>query len=69
MRSEFFNLSAEDFDLFTRKGTFPYEYIDCIGKLKKTELPSRELFYRYRMQERLRARHERTAAVLHPNTR
>ncbi|XP_018307240.1 DNA polymerase-like [Mycetomoellerius zeteki] len=35
----------EDFDLFTRKGVFPYEYVDCIEKLEETELPSRELFY------------------------
>ncbi|KYM82395.1 hypothetical protein ALC53_07183, partial [Atta colombica] len=50
-RSEFFNLSAEDFDLLTRKGIFPlifmsiYIYILTVEKLEKTELPSCELFY------------------------
>ncbi|KYN11062.1 hypothetical protein ALC57_16794 [Trachymyrmex cornetzi] len=44
-RSEFFNLSMKDFDLLTRKGVFPYEYIDCIEKLEETELPLRESFY------------------------
>jgi len=32
MQREFCNLSAENFDLFTRKGIFPY--IDCIEKLE-----------------------------------
>ena len=44
-RSEFPNLDAEDFDLFTRKGVFPYEYIDSVDKLNETSLPPRELFY------------------------
>ncbi|KYN15800.1 hypothetical protein ALC57_11972, partial [Trachymyrmex cornetzi] len=42
--SEFFNLSAEDFDHLTGKSILLYEYIDCIEKLEETELPSRELF-------------------------
>jgi len=29
----------------TRKGIFPYEYIDCVEKLDEMCLPSRELFY------------------------
>jgi len=45
MQREFFNLSAENFDLLTRKGIFPYEYIDCVDKLEETELPPRESFY------------------------
>ncbi|KYN28509.1 hypothetical protein ALC57_02071, partial [Trachymyrmex cornetzi] len=45
LRSEFSNLDAEDFDLLTRKGVFPYEYIDSVDKLNETSLPSRELFY------------------------
>ncbi|KAG5316648.1 SETMR methyltransferase, partial [Acromyrmex insinuator] len=32
-------------DLITRKGVFPYEYIDSVDKLDETSLPSRELFY------------------------
>ncbi|XP_076621597.1 uncharacterized protein LOC143342002 [Colletes latitarsis] len=39
-RSEFQKLSAEDFDLLTRKGVFPYEYIDCVEKLDQSCLPS-----------------------------
>ncbi|KYN11372.1 hypothetical protein ALC57_16475 [Trachymyrmex cornetzi] len=45
IRSEFSNLDAEDFDLLTRKGVFPYEYIDSVDKLNETSLPPRELFY------------------------
>jgi len=45
MQREFCNLSAENFDLFTRKGIFPYEYIDCVEKLEDTCLSPRELFY------------------------
>ena len=44
-RSEFSNLDAEDFDLLTRKGVFPYEYVDSVDKLDETSLPSREMFY------------------------
>jgi len=43
--SEFCKLSAEDFDLLTRKGVFPYEYIDCAEKLQDTRLSPRELFF------------------------
>ena len=42
MQREYCNLSAEDFDLLTRKGVFPYEYIDCVEKLEELQLPSHE---------------------------
>ncbi|KAG5345811.1 SETMR methyltransferase, partial [Acromyrmex charruanus] len=42
---EFFNLSAEDFDLLTRKDIFPYEYVDCVEKLEDTCLPPCKSFY------------------------
>ena len=28
-----------DLDLFTKKGTYPYEYLDCADKFNDTELP------------------------------
>jgi len=45
LQHEFFNLSAENFDVLTRKGIFPYEYIDCVEKLEETSLSPRESFY------------------------
>jgi len=39
------NLSAENFDLLTRKGIFPYEYIDCVEKSEDMCLLPRESFY------------------------
>ncbi|XP_024873084.1 uncharacterized protein LOC112455417 [Temnothorax curvispinosus] len=44
-RSEYADLSAEDLDLLTRKGVFPYEYVDSADKLRETELPPRKVFY------------------------
>ncbi|XP_077260838.1 uncharacterized protein LOC143896720 [Temnothorax americanus] len=44
-RSEYADLSAEDLDLLTCKGVFPYEYVDSVDKLRETELPPREAFY------------------------
>ncbi|XP_077280127.1 uncharacterized protein LOC143907319 [Temnothorax americanus] len=44
-RSEYADLSVEDLDLLTRKGVFPYEYVDSVDKLRETELPPREVFY------------------------
>ncbi|KYN09377.1 hypothetical protein ALC57_18509 [Trachymyrmex cornetzi] len=43
--SEFSTLLDEEFDLLTRKGIFPYEYVDCVDKLHDTRLPPRESFY------------------------
>jgi len=39
MQHEFPKLSAENFNLPTRKGIFPYEYINCFEKLENTCLP------------------------------
>ena len=45
LRSEFENLSSNDFELLTPKGVFPYEYLDCANKLQDPDLPSLEAFY------------------------
>ena len=37
---------AEDkLDLLTRKGIYPYEYMDTLEKLKETQLPPKKMFY------------------------
>jgi len=41
----FCELSIENFNLLTRKGVFPYEYIDCVEKLEETCFPPRDSFY------------------------
>ncbi|RLU21131.1 hypothetical protein DMN91_005504 [Ooceraea biroi] len=45
LRAEFRHLSEEDFQLLTRKGVFPYEYVNSTEKLHETRLPSRESFH------------------------
>ena len=72
VRFEFCKLSAEDFDLLTRKGVFPYEYIDCVEKLQDTRLSPHELFFSSLTGDtriRLRSRRECMAAILHSNAR
>jgi len=44
LKSEFQNLSNENFNLLTWKGVFPYEYIDRVDRLQVTLSP-RESFY------------------------
>ncbi|XP_071578598.1 uncharacterized protein [Temnothorax nylanderi] len=55
-RSEYADLSTEDLNLLTRKGVFPYEYVDSVDKLRETELPPREVFYSSLTDETARAR-------------
>ncbi|XP_071653829.1 uncharacterized protein [Temnothorax longispinosus] len=45
IRSKFSTLSDNDFELLTRKGVFPYEYVDSVEKLENTCLPPRDSFY------------------------
>ncbi|KYN19874.1 hypothetical protein ALC57_07789 [Trachymyrmex cornetzi] len=55
LRSEFSTLSDEKFELLTRKGVFPYEYVDCVEKLQDTRLPG---FTWYAMLKPTRVRFE-----------
>ncbi|XP_066585160.1 uncharacterized protein [Prorops nasuta] len=43
--SQFLGLTEEQYSMLTRKGIFPYDYIDSISRLGETTLPPRELFY------------------------
>ncbi|KAJ8911442.1 hypothetical protein NQ315_008328, partial [Exocentrus adspersus] len=45
LRKEFHDLDDGKFKLLTRKGVFPYDYIDKIDKLQVTQLPDQEEFY------------------------
>ncbi|GIX71903.1 uncharacterized protein CEXT_773651 [Caerostris extrusa] len=38
-------LKKDQLDLITRKGVYPYDYMDCEEKYKETELPPKEAFY------------------------
>ena len=37
--------SGDKFNLLTRKGVYPYEYMDSLEKLEETTLPPKEAFY------------------------
>ena len=37
--------AENELDLLTRKGVYPYEYMDSLEKLKETQLPPKEAFY------------------------
>ncbi|XP_070529634.1 uncharacterized protein [Cardiocondyla obscurior] len=45
LRGKFAKILEENFDLLTRKGIFPYEYVDSVEKLDESSLPSRESFF------------------------
>jgi len=45
--------SKESLDLVTRKGVFPYEYVDNWNKLDETILPSKSKFYNSLTDERI----------------
>ena len=48
-KDDFINLglcySGDKFNSLTRKGVYPYDYIDSFEKLKETKLPQKEKFY------------------------
>ena len=39
------NYAEDKLSLVTRKGVYPYEYMNSLERLKETQLPSREAFY------------------------
>ena len=44
-QSEWSHLSLEDFELLSRKGVYPYQFMDSHEKFQMRELPSRSCFY------------------------
>jgi len=44
-RAQFDGLDDERFRLLTRKGVFPYEYVDSWERLEEPSLPAKELFF------------------------
>ncbi|XP_076300587.1 uncharacterized protein LOC143218904 [Lasioglossum baleicum] len=63
VRGEFTHLSNDDFNLLTRKGVFPYDYLASYDKLNDTCLPPREAFY-----NRLNGSEISDVDYLHANT-
>ncbi|XP_066599932.1 uncharacterized protein [Prorops nasuta] len=47
LKSEFQDISLNAFNLLTRKGVFPYDYVKDLNVLNESKLPSRELFYNH----------------------
>ncbi|XP_030751512.1 uncharacterized protein LOC115879024 [Sitophilus oryzae] len=45
LKSEFPHLNEEHFNLLTRKGIFPYDFMDDWNKLNETQLPPKPAFY------------------------
>ena len=43
LKKDWKNIGNEAFELLTRKGVYPYEYMDCWDKMKQTILPSNGL--------------------------
>ncbi|XP_076303709.1 uncharacterized protein LOC143221926 [Lasioglossum baleicum] len=63
VQGEFTHLSNDDFNLLTRKGVFPYDYLASYDKLNDTCLPPREAFY-----NRLKGSEISDVDYLHANT-
>ncbi|XP_051173486.1 uncharacterized protein LOC127289543 [Leptopilina boulardi] len=45
INAEFFDIEREKIELLTRKGVFPYEYLDKKERLSETQLPAKKHFY------------------------
>jgi hypothetical protein len=45
LKSEFKHLNDEQFDLLTRKGVYPYDYVNKWSVFKEKKLPAHEKFY------------------------
>ncbi|XP_071054718.1 uncharacterized protein [Onthophagus taurus] len=45
LKTQFPNLDESKFNLLTRKGVFPYDYLDSFTKLNETALPDESTFY------------------------